>query len=446
MQSLSWLVFFKVLCILSFGCHSQRQATNAWKQPKRVVSKKKHLRQWRNLRRSGSSSATIHRHRHKDDLLAAVLRGGGGDEEDIDKTGTWSLTEVRLRDFVYGGLYGTFLVSVVVLCRSRNVRLARTGGEAPIWMTDYVSDYIGGGSGYLVTVFLHLAYVVVGLLLPLLLPPGLSKLVFSPPSVALLGTVLPAVESVRAAVTDSGSADRTWLMYWVIHGIFQYSTEFMDQLALKYDIVYKYWHRFEVLVVLWMVLPVTDGATLIYRNLAQPFLLPLVKQIKSLTDGWIAALALTTVNASYIWWSAFIFMSLPVTIKRYAVMGSGSIFPVISTIMALASTEDNTEIRWLTYWPCFSLLFLTMIGVEKFIGSFKGLYVACLAAIMYLMLPMFDGSVTVFRKVLVPLLNQRELLLLRDARTLAAELFKHVPVHRQEEARQTAANAFLDAF
>jgi hypothetical protein len=218
----------------------------------------------------------------------------------------------------------------------------------------------------------------------------------------------------------------------------------MDQLAIKYDIVYKHWHTLEVLVVLWLVLPLTDGATLIYNTLAQPYLLPLVMPIKNYCDGWIATVALTTVNASYIWWFSFIFMSLPVTVKRYAVIGVGSIFPVISMIMALAASKDNKEVmRWLTYWPCFSFLFLIMIAVEKFVGSFNGLYVMCLAATLYLMLPMFDGSILIFRRVLVPLLGQRDLLLLRDARSLSAEIFKHVPLDRQESARQSAANAFL---
>jgi len=136
-------------------------------------------------------------------------------------------------------------------------------------------------------------------------------------------------------------------------------------------------------------------------------------------------------------------MQLPVTVKRYAVMGVGSILPVASTIMALASTADNSEVRWLTYWPCFSLLFITMIGVEKFVGSFKGLYVMTLAATLYLMLPMFDGSMKVFRNVMVPLLGQQELLLIRDAHALAGELLKKIPLDRLEQARQQAANAFV---
>ena len=54
-------------------------------------------------------------------------------------------------------------------------------------------------------------------------------------------------------------------------------------------------------------------------------------------------------------------------IKRYAVIGVGSIFPLAATMVAVATTKDNEEMRWLTYWPCFSLLFISMIGIEKFV-------------------------------------------------------------------------------
>jgi hypothetical protein len=77
--------------------------------------------------------------------------------------------------------------------------------------------------------------------------------------------------------------------------------------------------------------------------------------------------------------------------------------------------------------------------------SFKGLYITTLAATLYLMLPMFDGSMKVFRKVLVPLLGQQELLLIRDAQALAGEIFKKVPVDRLDYARQRAAYAFVGA-
>ena len=404
-------------------------------KPKAILPQRHRRQLLKNLHRATTADDKNHVHRHHKALLPTLI--GGSDEGGVDKSNTWSVSDLTSMDFVYLAIHVGFMASVVFLCRM----VPRTGGEAPTWAFGQVLAYPTA------TVVMHLTYFALGLgLLPAVLPPGLTRFVFSPPTVTLLGYVFPAVESIRAAVTEGGSDDRTWLMYWVIQGIFQYSTEFMDQLALRSNFIYKYWHTFEVLVVLWLVSPITDGSTLLYQHVAKPYLLPLVTPIKTYCDGWIATLAITSINAGYIWWFSFIFMSLPVLIKRYAVIGVGSIFPVVATMMALASAKETKEaMRWLTYWPCFSFVFLLMIAVEKFFGSFKGLYVMCLAASLYLMLPMFDGSTKVFRHVLVPLLGQHELLLLRDARYLAAELFKHVATDRVEQARQTAAQAFLSS-
>ncbi|CAB9508814.1 Protein YOP1 [Seminavis robusta] len=361
---------------------------------------------------------------------SGITRGGA----DVDKSETWNMSDIQSQDLVYLGIYGIAMAAVFLYCRN----FTRSGGLAAKWITDYLPDPYA-------TIIMHGAFFVLGLVVPsVILPPGLRRLLFSPQSVALVGTVFPAYESVRAAVTDGGADDRTWLMYWVIHGIFQYSTDFMDQLALKSQVVFKYWHTFEVLATLWLLLPITDGSTLVYKTVAKPYLVPVVEPIKKYCEGWIATLAITTINASYIWWFSFIFMSLPAMVKRVACLSVGTIFPVAATIMALTTTKDvgKETMKWLTYWPCFGLLNLGMIGVEKFIGSFKGLYVAVLAANLYLMLPMTDGSTLVFREVLVPLFNQRELLLLRDAKSLAADFLKHIPDDRKEEVLAAASEAF----
>lgn len=361
----------------------------------------------------------------------ALLSTGGALAEDIDKSDTWNLGDLEAKDFLYVAIQGVLVGAVFWICH----HIPRTGGQAPSWIPF---------SGNLATAGMHASFFLIGLVVASLLPEGLAKIIFSPPSVALIGFVLPAVESVKAAVTSGGADDRAWLIYWVIQGIFQYSTEFMDQLAIKYEAVYKYWHTLELLLVLWLVLPITDGATLAYNLVAQPYLLPVVQYVKKYCDGWLATIAVTTINTSYVYWFSFIFMSLPTFIKRTAVIAVGSVFPVLSTVMALTAAKESKQVmRWLTYWPCFSLLFLVMIGMEKFVGSFKGLYIACLAATLYLMLPMFDGSTLIFREVLVPLLGQRELLLLRDAQALADDFVKHLPADRQQNARESAARAFM---
>jgi len=184
---------------------------------------------------------------------AVDLQARGGAE--IDKTDTWTMSDITVMDIVYLGISFSLLAAICLFCRN----VSRTGGRAPVWITSWVADPYATG-------ILHLGYFVLGALLPTILPAGLCRIIFAPPAVALMGTVFPAVESVRAAVTDSGSDDRMWLMYWVVYGIFQYSTEFIDQLAQDNDDIYKYWHTFEVLSVLWLLLPITDGAALICKS------------------------------------------------------------------------------------------------------------------------------------------------------------------------------------
>jgi hypothetical protein len=76
-------------------------------------------------------------------------------------------------------------------------------------------------------------------------------------------------------------------------------------------------------------------------------------------------------------------------------------------------------------------------------GPITGLYTVTLASTLYLMLPLFNGSTAVFREVLVPLLGQREALILKDAKILARELVRKLPKDRHGAARKAVAEAFL---
>ena len=138
-------------------------------------------------------------------------------------------------------------------------------------------------------------------------------------------------------------------------------------------------------------------------------------------------------------------MALPTVVKRFAVIAAGSAYPVVASIVAVATNRDDiAEDKWLTYWSSFSLLYLGMISAERCIGKLPGLYVCCLAAIFYLMLPLFDGSTAVFRNVLVPIFRQRESLLLKDAKRLARDMVNQLPANRHLEAGRAAAAVFME--
>jgi len=141
----------------------------------------------------------------------------------------------------------------------------------------------------------------------------------------------------------------------------------------------------------------------------------------------------------------FFFMTLPTVLKRFAVIATGSAYPVVASIVTVATENDGiSDDKWLTYWSCFSLLHLGMIATERFVGKIPGLYTLCLAVTLYLMLPIFDGSNAVFREILVPLFRQREALLLKDAKKLAKNMIRQLPIDRHLEAGKAAAAAFLE--
>ena len=139
-------------------------------------------------------------------------------------------------------------------------------------------------------------------------------------------------------------------------------------------------------------------------------------------------------------------MVLPSVLKRFAVLAIGTYYPVASSIVAVATKDDDSTAidKWLTYWSCFSLLYLAMLCAERLVGKVPGLYTLCLAVTLYLMLPIFDGSTAVFREILVPLFRQREALLVKDARKLAKNMIRQLPVSRHSAASQAASKAFLE--
>jgi hypothetical protein len=287
----------------------------------------------------------------------------------------------------------------------------------------------------------HLAYFLHALCVIFIMPERVKSIIFSSTGVTTLGTLFPIVESI---CIDVETDNTVWLQYWIMHGVFSYATEFVDELAVKFPHILKHWWEFEFYMILWLILPFTDGATVLYDRFTKPVLVPMLRPIKEKCEGWLTTMVLAAVNVSHLWFVGMIFMALPIVLKRAAVIIVGTAYPVLASIVSVADAEDGDVTRWLTYWSCFSILFLIMSGVEKSIGSSPGLYTLCLAAVIYLMLPIFNRSDAVFRNVLVPLFRQREALIVKDARALAKSLTKQLPADRHEEARKAAAAAFME--
>jgi hypothetical protein len=191
-----------------------------------------------------------------------------------------------------------------------------------------------------------------------------------------------------------------------------------------------------------MLLPFTDGAVLIYDIFTEPYISPYAMKLKNYVEGWISFL-LVAVNTSYLWFAWFIFMSFPEEQRRFFVVAMGTIYPVAASVIALTTKKDGRDDTfWLTYWSCFSLLFLAMDYLENFIGHIRGFYSICMVATIYLFLPMFNGANVVFRRVLVPLSGQYENMLLHDAYLVRKDMEKSIPNKYHDRVFKKAAEVF----
>ncbi len=74
------------------------------------------------------------------------------------------------------------------------------------------------------------------------------------------------------------------------------------------------------------------------------YITPLIEPTVRAAEGWLATLVLGAVNAGHIWFFAGVFTMFPAALKRLAVVGVGTAYPVAATMVA-ASTGDTVAGR-----------------------------------------------------------------------------------------------------
>mmetsp|Transcript_9523 Transcript_9523/g.15848 ORF Transcript_9523/g.15848 Transcript_9523/m.15848 type:complete len:361 (+) Transcript_9523:132-1214(+) len=305
----------------------------------------------------------------------------------------------------------------------------------------------------------HVIYVVVATILLVLVPESFQDIVFSESGVLVLGTFIPIYESIVAVCTFGESDDLEWLQFWVVNATFTYATEFMDTIADNVPFVADHWYEFEFFITLWFLLPWTDGSTLLYDTITKPLLAPLFQKGKLLMDGKFQII-FALVNSGYLWIVWMAFMTLPEEARRFVVIAVGTVYPMMASTAAITTKNSKNgksgsinrkdddggaeETFWLTYWACYSILFVAMDYAETFVGTIKGFYSICLVATVYLFLPMFRGAEQVFRNILVPLTGQYENMLLRDTLLVRREMEKNISPKYIKSTRVKAAELFLN--
>ena len=277
----------------------------------------------------------------------------------------------------------------------------------------------------------HVAFAGATIAILLFVPDFIQDEIFSPGSVMVIGTLIPVYESIHAACSFGQGDDVAWLQYWLAASLLNFGTEFIDDVKDAFPNGGEHWFEFELVFAIWLMFPLTDGATLLYDNITKPFLAPVAKQLKDKMDRWIGII-LAIVNTSSLWFVWFAFLTLPEEARRFLVVAMGTAYPMVASIMAATTSSNDDGLQdadtfWLTYWVCFSTLFLAMDYLENFVGEIPGFYSICLAATIYLFLPLFQGANVVYRRILVPLTGHQKELLLHDAWKVRLSIEKSIP-------------------
>jgi hypothetical protein len=230
-----------------------------------------------------------------------------------------------------------------------------------------------------------------------------------------------------------------WLQFWIVSSSFSYVTEFMDTISEHSPMVANHWYEMEFFITLWLVLPWTDGSTLLcdkvctcscigsctctnllstpldvylieltvwvvwFPKITIPLLAPLSQHAKHIMDSNVILLWIAFINSGYLWILWITFMTLPEPARRFVTVAVGTIYPILASTVCIATNNNklNTssfssqrnnrpvqtnheETFWLTYWCCYSILFVMMDYLETFVGSIPGFYSICLCATVYL--------------------------------------------------------------
>jgi len=288
----------------------------------------------------------------------------------------------------------------------------------------------------------HAIYGGVGLAMLIFIPASVKVEIFSPLTVMIVGTALPIYESIRAVCTIGAEDDTVWLQYWIAQSALSFSTEFIDDLEPQ---PFKtHWHEFEFFFMLWLCLPMTDGASLIYEYITEPYLAPIIQPIVKKMDTWLNKIVLLFINASHMWlvWAAFEFLNP--SWKRAFWIAIGVVFPLGSSLIAVTTPEGIDDTFWLTYWSCFGILFVIIDYLEDFFGHIYGFYTISIVITIYLMLPLFRGADQAFRHILVPLAGLQEMLIKRDAYQIKMETLEKIPEERRALVLKEIADQFME--
>ena len=189
------------------------------------------------------------------------------------------------------------------------------------------------------------------------------------------------------------------------NALFTVASLFLDVIAAWWPAFANVWGLFSLTLLLWLQLPWTDGAALLYDTVTVPYLVPTVSPIvKSFNDGPLVAKLASNmmVNIGYLGAAYFVYFLAPGGLNEFAIRLFATVYPGIVSLVAVGSDGGSDDKQWLAYWPVWTLFSLIVMEVDGLV-TIPGWYSLELAGVMYLLLPAFNGATVIFDSVVIPL-------------------------------------------
>ncbi|KAG0375215.1 receptor accessory protein 4 [Mortierella sp. AD032] len=92
---------------------------------------------------------------------------------------------------------------------------------------------------------------------------------------SVAGSLYPAYASYKAINTRDNTRLTAWLMYWAVMGMFSVVEFVLDTFVFWFP----FYYEIKMLLVLWMILPQTQGSIYIYQAIVDPYLSKHEKEI-----------------------------------------------------------------------------------------------------------------------------------------------------------------------
>ncbi|XP_031631037.1 receptor expression-enhancing protein 1 isoform X5 [Contarinia nasturtii] len=93
--------------------------------------------------------------------------------------------------------------------------------------------------------------------------------------ILILGTLYPAYASYKAVRNKDVKDYLKWIMYWIVFAFFTCFETFTD-IFLSW---FPFYYELKVVIVIWLLSPVTEGSSVLYRNFVHPMLTKREKEI-----------------------------------------------------------------------------------------------------------------------------------------------------------------------